>query len=366
MGVYINDQLTYVVNGTQLNTKLNVGAGTHKTVIQEWDYCGGSTYATAMVTVPSQAGVFVSSPANNSTVGTAVQFSATASTACAKGVAAMGIYVANKLTYTVAGASLNTLLTLSPGTYNTVVQEWDACGGSTFTPVTIKVGGNILYNIQASPGWKGWGELAPAYEICSNCSPKVTYAMAQSGGSTKFDIGGTAPYSDVLWSNPVLGQGSTQGIPDNNHTLIPNLHYFVYDAWFFSSNLPASQVLEFDVSQYFSGMSFIMGHQCRIAGGHEWDIWDNVNNKWVSAGVPCNPVNNAWNHVIIQAQRTWDNKVYYQSVTLNGVTSPINRYFGQNWAPAGWHGVTLNFQLDGNYKQTPYTVYLDKLQFSYW
>jgi phospholipase C len=54
MGVYINDKLTYVVNGTNLNTKLTLAPGTHKTVIQEWDYCGGSTFATAMVTVPSE------------------------------------------------------------------------------------------------------------------------------------------------------------------------------------------------------------------------------------------------------------------------------------------------------------------------
>jgi hypothetical protein len=366
MGVWINDSLKYVVNGTSLNTKLTLNQGTQKTVIQEWDYCGGSTFATAMVTVPSQAGVFVSSPANNSTVGPAVQYSATAGAACSKGVSAMGVYVDNTLQYSTPGATLNTVLTVTPGTHNTVVEEWDYCGGATFTPLTINVTGNVLSNIQASGGWKGWGELAPAYEICSTCSPKVTWAMTQSASSTKFDIGGSVPYSDVLWTNPMIGQGSTQGLPDNDHTLVPNMKNFIYDAWFFSSNLPAAQVLEFDVSQYFSGKSFIFGNQCRIAGGHEWDIWDNVNNKWVATGAACNPTNNAWNHVVIQMQRTWDNQLFYQSITLNGVTSPINKYYGQNSAPSGWLGVTLNFQMDGNYKQSPYTVYLDKLNFTYW
>ncbi len=162
--------------------------------------------------------------------------------------------LADKLVYTVQGASLNTTLSLAPGSYNTVVEEWDYCGGASFTPVTIKVGGSTLKNIQASGGWKGWGELAPAYAICSSCSPQVTWKMTQTGGATQFDIGGTVPYSDVLWSNPVIGQGSSQGLPDNNHTLVPNLRNFIYDAWFFSDNLPASQVLEFDVSQYFSGL----------------------------------------------------------------------------------------------------------------
>lgn len=367
MGVYINDKLTYVVNGKSLNTKLPLSPGTYKTTVQQWDYCGGSTFTVARVAVAAQTGVWVSSPANNATVGSPVRFTATSSTStCAKGVASMGIYVENKLVYTVMGASLNTTLPLSAGTYKTVVQEWDYCGGASFTPVTVKVPGTTIYNVQASSGWKGWGELAPAYEICSSCSPQVTWAMTQSGGSTKFDIGGTKPYSDVLWSNPVIGQGSTQGLPDFDHTLVPSLKNFVYDAYFFSSNLPASQVLEFDISQYFSGKTFIWGTQCRIAGGHEWDIWDNVNKKWVSAGVACNPVNNAWNHVTIRVQRTWDNQLFYESITLNGVTSTLNRYYGANTAPAGWHGITLNFQMDGNYKQTPYTVYLDKLHFTYW
>ncbi len=324
----------------------------------------------AGLTASAGAEVAVSSPENGTTASSPVSFVASASTTtCATGVAAMGIYSANKLLYTVNGASLSKALPFNPGTYNTVVEEWDYCGGATFKPVTIKVagvGGTTLYNVQASGGWKGWGELAPAYEICSSCSPKITWRMSQTGGATKFDIGGLVPYSDVLWSNPVIGQGSTKGIPDNNHTLVPNLKNFIYDAWFFSDNLPASQVLEFDISQYFSGESFIFGHQCRIGGGHEWDIWDNVHNQWVATGVPCNPINNAWNHITLQVQRTGDNQLFYQSIMLNGITSAINRYYGQNSAPDGWHGITLNFQMDGNYKQTPYTVYLDKLNLTYW
>ena len=72
------------------------------------------------------AGVTVTSPSNNSTVSSPVHYVATASTSCSKGVSAMGIYTAPYvLAYSVNGASLDTNLTLSPGTYNTTVQEWD-------------------------------------------------------------------------------------------------------------------------------------------------------------------------------------------------------------------------------------------------
>jgi acid phosphatase len=54
----------------------------------------------------------------------------------------MGIYTApSVLAYKVSGATLNTSLTLSNGSYNTVVQEWDKCGGATKTAVTITVSG---------------------------------------------------------------------------------------------------------------------------------------------------------------------------------------------------------------------------------
>src|SRR5437588_4527102 len=89
------------------------------------------------------AGVSVTAPGNNITVATSVQFIATATTSCAKGVSAMGIYTAPYLlAYTVNGAPLNTSLTLNPGTYNTVVEEWDNCGGASTTPIKITVGGS--------------------------------------------------------------------------------------------------------------------------------------------------------------------------------------------------------------------------------
>ena len=86
------------------------------------------------------ATVTVTSPANNSTVTSPVHFvaSATASS-CASGVASMGIYVNNVRKYEASGASLNTTIALSAGSYTTVVQEWDNCGGSTTATVDIKV-----------------------------------------------------------------------------------------------------------------------------------------------------------------------------------------------------------------------------------
>ena len=111
-------------------------------------------------------------------------------------------------------------------------------------------------------------------------------------------------------------------------------------------------------------MGFIWDHECRIAGGNEWDIWDNVNAHWLHTGVPSYPNNNQWNHLTLQVQRTSNNQLLYQSITLNGVTHTLDKYYSRGAAP-GWYGITVNYQMDGNNLQFPYSIYLDTLTFSY-
>jgi hypothetical protein len=322
--------------------------------------------------------VNVTAPKANSTVSPTVQYVASASSSCAKGVSAMGIYTApGQLAYKTQGAQINTLLTLNPGVYDTVVTEWDNCGGAAVTPVTITVGGgstSVFTNLHQQPGWTGYGLLPSVYNICTSCAPsgpQVTWSMTQnisspsiSGNSTRMDIGGETVYSDVLWNNHLIGDFSSQGMPDYNHTIVPSLHNFTYDVYFYVEDPGVSQAVEFDINQFVDGYSYIWGHECRIAGGNEWDIWDDPGQAWHPTGIPCNPLANAWNHLTLQVQRTSDNHLLFQSITLNGVTSTLNYY--ETPTTTTWYGVTINYQQDGNYEQTPYSVWLDKLNFTYW
>jgi len=111
------------------------------------------------------------------------------------------------------------------------------------------------------------------------------------------------------------------------------------------------------------GKSFIWGHECRVASGHQWDIWNNAANAWVPTGIPCYPRSKSWNRLTIQVQRTPDNRLLYQSITLNGQTTNLYKY--DNPTGSSWNGITINYQLDGNIKQQPYTVLLDNLDFTY-
>ena len=231
---------------------------------------------------------------------------------------------------------------------------------------------NSFSSLQQSAGWAAYGLTPPSYATCSP-SPcdEIVYSMSQgitspsmSGNATQFNLAGTTLYADALFNNHLIGDFSSQGLPDPHHTLVPTYHNFTYDVYFYSTSLQLSQALEFDINQFFDNLGFIWGHECRIVGGHEWDIWDNVNQHWVPTGIACNPVSNSWNHLTIQVQRTSDNQLLFQTITLNGVTGTVNQYYNPG-TTAGWYGITVNYQMDGNYQQAPYTVYLDDLTFSY-
>jgi hypothetical protein len=228
-------------------------------------------------------------------------------------------------------------------------------------------------NLQTDPSWTGYALLPPGYGICSACvpaGPDMTWSSVQnvttpsmSGDSTSFSIGGSTDFADGLWNNHLIGDFSSQGLPDKKKTFVTTLHNFTYDVYFFVQDVEVSQALEFDINQFTDGKSYIWGHECRIAGGHQWDTWNNGAQKWVPSGIPCNPVSNQWNHLVIQVQRTSDNQLLFQSITLNGQTANLNRT--DTPTDTTWFGVTINYQQDGNKSQQPYTVYLDKLNFSY-
>ncbi len=297
VGIYsAPGDLVYSTPGNHLNTAIYLNPGTYHTVVQEWDNCGGSSTTPVTIYVGGSAGgqVTVTAPKQNSAVSSSVQYIASASTSCTSGVSAIGVYSApGKLVYTAKGSQLNATLSFSAGVYNTVVQEWDNCGGSSTAPVTINVGGSsgggsggkTFANLHLNSGWNGSALLPPSYNLCGYCSPagpQTTFSMVKnvsspsvSGASTKNSVGGHTVYSDGFWNNKLIGDFSTQGLPDTNKTLIPTLHSFTYDVYFFGDNINASQALEFDINQFVGGRSYIWGHECRIAGGNEWDIWDN-------------------------------------------------------------------------------------------
>jgi hypothetical protein len=213
-------------------------------------------------------------------------------------------------------------------------------------------------------------DQASNWQSCDVCAgtggngPSATHSMTQGivspsldGASTQFWVGGSTPYSDVLWHKTVLD--STKA------ALSRNVHFFVYDLYFYTDNGAAAQSIEWDVNQFLDGRSYIFGSQCSYRSKGTWDIWDNANSHWISTGVSCGGLqSNTWNHVTLEFERTTDNRLHYIAMTLNGTRHYLNTYYDST--ATTWNGVTVNYQMDGDYKQTNYSTWVDKMTLTYW
>jgi hypothetical protein len=233
--------------------------------------------------------------------------------------------------------------------------------------------GTTISNVQtASWNWRSYGQLPPVDADCPAPCAGVSWIQQYgisspsiSGQATEFRIIPNDPYADVLFTAGLIGQNSPQ-LPDADHALLPTVHNFTYDAYFYVTDPGITQAVEFDVSVWMSdiaGMTF--GHQCNHLGDGDWDVWDNVNAKWVSSGAPCEFVQ-GWNHVTIKVERQPDNSLLYQSIALNGVTYTLNETSPSIPCPSGWWGVNINYQLDSNVSGDANTTYLDNLSITYW
>ena len=217
MGIYVNNKLIYVSNGASLNTSITLANGAQHTVVEEWDKCGGATYTTINLNVssgttpppppPPPAGVTVTTPLANSAVTSPVQYIASAGTTCSKGVASMGIYVNNKLIYVANGASLNTSITLANGAQHTVVEEWDKCGGASYTTINLTVGTTApttTVALSAKPATITAGassvitvSAANATKVTLTGSDGSSYSLPATGGSQTVTPTATTTYTAV-------------------------------------------------------------------------------------------------------------------------------------------------------------------------
>jgi hypothetical protein len=77
-------------------------------------------------------------------------------------------------------------------------------------------------------------------------------------------------------------------------------------------------------------------------------------------------MNNGWNQVTLQVQRESNDDLLYQTITMNGTTYNINTTMAPFGVPSQWYGMTVNFQMDGNYKMSSNTAYLDNFNVTYW
>ncbi len=326
----------------------------------------GSLCLICIVVATAFGGVNISSPANGANIGSPAHVVASASSNSP--IVAMQVYVDNALLYTAQSASIDTYVPVAAGNHTVVVQSWDAAGAIAKTAANVSVGGGsastaapsvagatTITHIERMAGWDSCTECAGAHAA----GPRAQYGMAQNvgtpsldGAAAQFSLGGPTPYSDALWWKQ-LGANS-------------NASHFVYDLSFYMAEPWKAQALEFDVNQSVGGFKYIMGVQCNIRDGGQWDVWDGQNAGWAPTGIPCPmPAGNVWHHLTEEFSRGNNGEVNFIAITLDGQKFPVNRTF-QSLPNPNVNEINVAFQMDGDYAQHPYQAWLERVSLTYW
>lgn len=368
--LYLDGRLVVDRASSKIDEYVSASSGSRKITIKAWDSQGQQFSQVRYVTVSgSSTNPSVSSPSSGATVASPIHVVASASASTP--ITAMQVYVDGSMvvnkTYT---NKLDTYVSAASGTRKLTIKAWDSRGasysqvryvtvsgtssGSTGgTTISIPSGAKTFSNIDQMTGWGSCSSCAGAW----GSGPVAPYSMqigvsnpSRDGRSAQFNLGGSVPYSNALWWKQL---GANSGVRN-----------FVYDLYFYIKNPDASQALEFDVNQSTGGKKYIFGTECTFKDGAVWKVWD-YTRGWISTGIACSkPAAYTWHHLTFEFQRTSDNRVKFISVTMNGKKSYINRVY--NGQPSGANEVNVAFQMDGDYKQTDYSVWLDNVKLSYW
>jgi phospholipase C len=162
------------------------------------------------------ATVTVTSPTAGSTVNSPVHYVASATTStCSKGVGSMGIYVNNKLVYVVNATKLDHWLTLAAGYEHTVVEEWDHCGGASYTTINLTVKSSTTsaptVGVSASPSSITAGSSSTLTVTATNAST-VTLTGSDGSSYTLSSSGGTkavTPSASTTYTATATGSGGS-------------------------------------------------------------------------------------------------------------------------------------------------------------
>jgi phospholipase C len=134
MGIYVNNQLIYVVNAVQMNTSISLAQGYEHTVVEEWDRCGGATFTTINLTVtpPPKTGVSIIANPTTITAG-----SPTTLDVAAQDATQVTVTGSNGSTYPLPASG--GVVTVSPTATTTYTAEATGSSGNVSAQETVTV-----------------------------------------------------------------------------------------------------------------------------------------------------------------------------------------------------------------------------------
>lgn len=297
--------------------------------------------------------VAISSPANGATVSSPAPILATATPP--DPLYTMRIYVDGHAVLFSFTPNVNQYIWMADGQHTIEVVAQDEAGYIATSSIQVNVTGQDpgVPNVQNLP-WLSCSNVlatgltcAAGLGVATSSFQPHQEAPSLDGSAARFSLAGSQPYSNELYWSPVGGGSSVS--------------HFTYDLWFYVSDGSAPQALEFDLNQAFGGTRWTFGTECDFDQTHKWNIWDDLNGVWRPTAVPCGPFpSQTWIHLVWNFERI-GNQVHYISLSVGDSSYTIDTYYS---AQPKWYQeeIDVAFQMDGNFKQQPYNVWIDEVE----
>jgi hypothetical protein len=211
--VYVDTKNVYSAGPvTSINANIAMSSGNHTVMARAWDTSGTYGDQTANISVnASRPSVSISTPSNNSNVGSPMNLQASATPSSGQKISGWWVYVDSVGKYSAGSVnSINANLTLSPGWHTIVVRAWDT--SDTYADQTISV------NATTSKTTVTVSSPAPG----SNVSSPIALHASATPISGKTIVG----WWVYLDSKGVYNAGAVNSISPNitassgNHTLV--------------------------------------------------------------------------------------------------------------------------------------------------
>ncbi len=209
MGIYVNNKQVYSSHGaSQINTQLSLAAGAQHTVVQEWDKCGGSSYATVNITVVSPSAPTVSLTANPTSISSGNSSVLTAMATNATQVTVTGTDGSNYVLQANGGTQ-----SVTPAATTTYTATATGTGGHASASATVTVTPNPAptVTIGANPASINPGSSSILTVTAMNAT-QVTIAGTDGSKYTLQASGGmqaVSPASSTTYTATATGPGGT-------------------------------------------------------------------------------------------------------------------------------------------------------------
>ena len=153
--VYVDSVATYSAGaGSSISPSITMSAGTHTVLARAWDSSGA--YGNQSITITVSTGrptVTISTPANNSQVGSPFNLQASASPTAGHSISGWRVYLDGASVYVgSATTSINTNITAAAGTHSVVVRVWDTSGAYGDQTLTVSVSYQPSVTVSAPVG----------------------------------------------------------------------------------------------------------------------------------------------------------------------------------------------------------------------